>query len=281
MEKKVCIMGTCRVSNLLGLTWEYLNYFSAGGHSKLYEYNGIKILAQPVTYTTKLADTRDALLYMRGLLYEGMDPNHDETFFHLFFRGLSRYCFDAKLIKRPGEVVYGVDNHFSAYIFEINSLREILFKNNKYGDVYVNKNLPWNLDIGAHNTVTFDKDDFVMMDNKNDLGRICQIFSEINHLCDYRPILIVGPYLLPNDTREKEKWGENDVLDPNEYVNRSRRWVQDVLKIMVDVFPNMEYFDMTRDIAQGDFLLEQYHFNDAGNRILTAKMLDFIDRHVV
>jgi len=44
------------------------------------------------------------------------------------------------------------------YIFlKIGSVREILFKTEKYGKEYYNKNLLWNIDIGIHNTIDFSE----------------------------------------------------------------------------------------------------------------------------
>jgi hypothetical protein len=280
MEKKVCIMGTCRIANLAGVRWDqYINPFNAGGHSKVYDYYGVKIVTQPITYTTKVTDTRDALLYMRGWIYEDKDPNEDETFFNLFFRGLNRSAFTEKKLKKPGETVYGTDNHYSAYVFEINSLREILFATTKYGESYLYKNLPWNIDIGFHNTLPLEKDDFLMVSPSTE--RVLHLFQVLQYLCDDKPILIVGPYLLKTDHRQEETWGENDVLDPHQYVNHSRRNVQGMLKEAVSHFPSMEYFDMTELIFQHDepLLLEQYHFNEYGQYLLTQRVLEFVDKH--
>lgn len=74
---KVCIFGTCRVCNLF--TAEYVSkiipYVNAGDQSRIYKYKNATIHAQPITYTTKLSDTRDVLKYMYGNVENNIDPN--------------------------------------------------------------------------------------------------------------------------------------------------------------------------------------------------------------
>jgi len=66
--KKVCILGTCRVSTLPVNFIKYINpNMDGGGNSKLYVTDkNIEIHTQPITYSTKLADVRDILQYLQG-----------------------------------------------------------------------------------------------------------------------------------------------------------------------------------------------------------------------
>jgi hypothetical protein len=141
--RKVCILGTCRVSNLPLKSIKFINpNMDAGNSSKLYvTEKNIEIHCQPITYSTKLADVRDILKYLQGKIYENMDPNKDINLFNIFFRRINKSAFDNKILKKPGEIINNKDNNYDVYIFEICSTREIIFKNDKYGKEYINKNL--------------------------------------------------------------------------------------------------------------------------------------------
>lgn len=278
---KVCILGTCRIGNLYNCSIfidRAINPYIISQTSRLYIDNnsGTKIITQPINYTTKLADIRDVLLYLQGKIYSDINPNLDETFFNIFFRGIHKYSFDNRQLKLPGEIIEGINNDFSSYIFEVSSCKEIIFNTKKYGDVYLGNNLPWNVDIGENNTIMFDKNDFVIY---NDIERSKKILYEINELCKNRPILIIGPYLLKKDTNIKTSWGEEtDILDL-EFVNNSRKSVQDMLKCIVSDYENIDYFDMTEYVLNDDILEDQYHFNNIGRHLLTTKILDFIKKN--
>ena len=250
-----------------------------GGCSKLYiTEKNIEIHCQPITYSTKLADVRDILKYLQGEIYENIDPNNDITLFNIFFRGLNNSAFDKKIIKKPGEIINGKDNNYDLYIFEICSTREIIFKNDKYGKEYINKNLIWNIDVGSHNKIIFDESDFNIIDN---IYNIEKNIEEINILCNNKKILIIGPYLLKNDTAYKISWGD-EIYNFNklDYVNKFRKKVKDNLLLCIKNYDNIDYFDMSDLIQNKDILADQYHFNQEGQKYLSDFILHYIDKNI-
>jgi hypothetical protein len=250
---------------------------NGGAQSKLYKFNNCRIHCQPITYTTKLADVRDNLKYLQGKIYQEKNPNLDINFFNIFFRGIDKKQFFNKTLKKPGEIINGQDNNYDLYIFEICSTREILFNTNKYGEEYFGKNLNWNIDIGNHNTIYFNKNDFLIIDN---LNNSLKILEEINELCKGKKILIIGPYLLKNDTNERTPWGEID-LDVKEYVNKYRNKVINDLKHICSKFENIDYFDMSEYISKENILQDQYHFNKKGKNILSNVILSWINKNII
>lgn len=273
---KVCILGTCRVGNLLMEHEKYINpYMDSGTQSKIYNYNKIKIHTQPITYTTKLADVRDILKYLQGKIYANKVPNEDINFFNLFFRGLNIRSFQEKILKLPGEIIEGDSNDYDLYVFEVCSLREIIFKNEIYGSEYQGKNLIWNLDAGEHDKTILNHEDFVTVDF---IRTAQQCFEEINELCKCKPILIIGPYLLKHDSNEHTKWGEADIPS-NDYVNYYRKQVQERIKFCIKGYQNMSYFDMTEYTQTKNILRDQYHFNQLGQKILSDTILSYISTH--
>jgi hypothetical protein len=105
--KKVCILGTCRVSNLPATFIKFINPdMDGGGCSKLYvTEKNVEIHTQPITYSTKLADVRDILKYLQGKIYEHMDPNNDISLFNTFFRGINQRAFDNKILKNQEKLL--------------------------------------------------------------------------------------------------------------------------------------------------------------------------------
>ena len=278
--KKVCIFGTCRVSALPAKCIKELNLMEGGMQSKLYETEDkIRIHTQPITYSSKLADVRDILKYMRGEIYQDKDPNTDKTFFDIFFRGITQRAFGGnKHVRLPREIVDGNDNDYDLYIFEIGSVREILFKTEKYGKEYYNKNLLWNIDIGIHNTIDFQREDFQIIDTKQNIE---SIFKEINQLCNNKNILIIGPYLINDkivqqDADEQNIYIEN-ISEQTKYINDYRIDVQNKLKLCIEKYDNIDYFDMTELIQQNDILKDQYHFNVEGQFMLSCYILNWIN----
>ena len=275
---KVCVMGTCRVSTLKTKVIRHINkYMNGGGQSKIYEYNQVKIHTQPITYTTKLSDVRDCLKYLHGKIYNNIDPNNDINFFKIFFRGIDKKAFDKNMLIKPNEIIDGNNNNYDLFIFEICSLREIIFKTTKYGKQYYNKNLNWNIDVGSHNTIDFKKEDFEIIHNDKD--RVNKTLEEICILCKNKPILIIGPYLLKKDTISKTPWGDID-LNKYDYVNQSRKDVQNLLLESINRFDNIDYFDMSEYVKEGNILVDQYHFNKTGKKILSDYILKWIDKHI-
>ena len=148
---KVCIMGTCRVclTDILPkkkkrfYLKKYINYHIVGHHSKVYIYMNknnkkVRIHTQPITYTTKLADVMNCLEYLQGKNYN-IDPNTDINFFNIFFRGIKKRAFNKKLLIKPNQKIEGDNNNYNMYIFEICSIREIIFDTDKYGEEHKNK----------------------------------------------------------------------------------------------------------------------------------------------
>lgn len=278
---KICIMGTCRVCNLL--TTEYIGkinpYVNAGDQSRIYKYKNAIIHSQAITYTTKLSDTRDVLKYMYGNVENNIDPNSitnpniNLNFFLTFFRGFNIRSFHEKLLKKPGEFIDGIDNNYDLFIFEICSLREIKFLNDKYGKEFKGKNLLWNIDVYNHNTIKFQKEDFEII--HNDINIIKETFKEIVKLTNNKPILIVGPYLLKN-TNNNQLDHEVD-RSPTDYVNNYRKEIQDILKEMINMYSHIDYFDMTEYVITKNILFDEYHFNDEGKIILSNKILEWIN----
>ena len=211
-------------------------------------------------------------------------------FFNIFLGHTKRHS--RKKFKKTGEAIDGINNDYDFYIFEICSTRVIRFKTDKYGEEYVGKNLLWNIDIGNAldvnferwknnvgpesdiNTIHFSKDDFELIENEE---HVSLLFEEINILCDKKPILIIGPYLLKEDTMKQTLWGEVDTrTDRIEYVNAYRDKVRMCLINYVKKFDNIDYFDMSEHIDCDDVLRDQYHFNAKGTQIMTDVVMEWL-----
>ncbi len=282
---RVCILGTCRVCyHYLPIVKTINKYMVAGQASFIYKFNvngkDVRIYCQPINYTTKLSDARDTLKYLQGKLYKNKDPNRNLTFFNIFFRGIHKLAYDENDVKKPGEIIDPADsdNDYDLYVIEVCALREILFKTTKYGRVYLNKNLPWNIELGEeHNTFNFQKDEFRII--HNDPGRVRKDIEEICGLVNNKPILIIGPYTLPSDTNIRTAWGEIDLPD-NAYVNKYRSEVQVLINEQIKDVQNIEYFDMSEEIRSNNLLVDQYHFNDRGRHILSAYILDWVKSQI-
>ena len=277
-------MGTCRMGNLHTTFIDYINpYMRAGQQSKTYNYKNTRIDIQPITYTTKLSDVRDVLKYMQGNVENNIDPNYlidpneNINFFKTFFRGHWMNSYDQKLLKKPGEPINGIDNNYDLYIFEVCSLREIKFKNSKYGKEFEGKNLLWNI-ITNYNSLNFEVEDFEII--HNDIDVIKNTLNEINQLINNKPILIIGPYLLNKDMLRIE----HDIdMKTNEYVNNSRKEVQNILKEVIKLYPNIEYFDMTEEVKKQYIIVDDtnpYHFNNIGQKIMSDIILNWIEKQI-
>lgn len=278
----ICLMGTCRTCNLkLSIISKVNKWMHCGCFSNKYllkDDKQIEIYCQPINYTTKLKDIRDSLYYLNNLIYSNKNPNNDLSFFKIFFRGMNMKAFEEKIIPKPGQE-FVKNNDFDMYIFEICSIKEILFNTNKYGNEYNGMNLPWNISIDIYNqTFDFSENEFIM--DKFNIKKAENNFKDIIKVTNNKPILVIGPYTLKEDTNEHVNWGESDV-GKFEYVNNVRIKTQDILKNIISKYDNVTYFDMSKYTNKKDIMGEHnYHFNDEGQEILISTIKNWIKKHL-
>ncbi len=80
----------------------------------------------------------------------------------------------------------------------------------------------------------------------------------------------------------KKNLGGEEIYINNklEYVNKYRKKIQDDLIYCIKKYNNIDYFDMTLFIEKENILLDQYHFNFKGQKILTDFILNYINKNI-
>ena len=155
----------------------------------------------------------------------------------------------------------------------------ILFNTNKYGNEYIGMNLPWNISIDIYNQ-TFDFSENEFITDKFNIKKAENNFKDIIKVTNNKPILIIGPYTLKEDTNEHINWGESDV-GKYEYVNKIRIDTQNILKKIISKYNNVTYFDMSKYTNEKDIMGEHnYHFNEEGQEILISTIKNWIKNHL-
>ncbi|MEP1554870.1 MAG: hypothetical protein ABJJ44_06015 [Paraglaciecola sp.] len=268
--KSVGLFGTCRVSCLngegLSLLRKTKSNTTASKVGLIYQDDLAVYEGQPFNYTTKLQDAIDAIKYLKGSLFDGTisSANYDKTFFSLFCRGYSPVCFDRKECSEPKSW-----KGYDLIVVEVNSLRKILIKTERFGKKYLGANLPWNVFLEKqHQILEWSSDDFEIIEPTQ--SSVDNMLAELLTLID-SPLLIVGPYLLPETPSSRKLFGEDDHI-PVYKINERRGMVRNFL--LNSSSRNLfSYFDMTEHIKRSPALLKnQYHFSEIGERILYERI---------
>ena len=260
--KDIYVFGTCRLCYPIHGNIK-LSQNLRTHHSKHYKINeDINIYTEPVNYTTKLIDVLDSIYYMKGKLYNNLNPKRDKMLQSIFFRGHSQENDFIEPNRHPNiTLIDNQDIKFGKIIIEIFSIKQYIINTKKYGDEFYLKNLPWKLNTGyEHNDIKFNKDDFIIktMNKEECFDTLHKIKSETN--CD---MLIIGPYI------------SKKVPD---HVNKERIDTQNILKEFC-LSNGCDYFDLSETIkTQDDIEKDETHFNHNGIKVLSNKMYNFITR---
>ena len=258
--KDIFIFGTCRVCYPCHEAIQFVRSLREY-HSREYKIGeDTRIYTEPVNYTTKLADILDSILYMKGKLYQHLDPRTDMTLQSIFFRGHK----SVEDMIPPGTHPSGSKEpiRWSKVILEVPSIKQLLFRTSGYGTDFHLRNLPWKLHTGyEHNGIEFEQEDFTskVMTKEECFETLNKIHGEIDR-CE---VLMIGPY--------------RSRLVPTA-VNREREGTQDILKEYCSAREGFHYFDMSAAIAEAEgegLELDQTHFTEKGMAVLSEVMLRF------
>ncbi len=254
--KDIYIFGTCRLCYLIHNNIEFIKELRKY-HSRHYiTNNNINIYTEPVNYTTKLIDVLDSIYYMKGKLYNNLNPKTNKMLQSIFFRGHPRECDLISPNTHPNMNNSNIE--FGKIIIEIFSIKQYIINTKKYGEDFYLQNLPWKINTGyEHNCITFDENDFsIKIMNKEECFDILhKIKKEVN--CD---ILVIGPYI------------SKKVPD---FVNDERIKTQNILKEFCFLY-GCDYFDLSETIKNHDIELDETHFSNYGIEVLSNEMYNFI-----
>lgn len=210
-------------------------------------------------------DIVDAVKYLKGIFLDGkISANRDRTFFSLFCRGYSQNCFENRECSEPGSW-----KDYDFIVAEVNSLRQVVIKTDRFGKIFRGMNLPWNIFLEQqHQLIDLMLEDFEIVEPSQEI-----VDNTINELLGLIscPLLIIGPYLLPHDPVMSSLFGEDDNVTVDK-INARRNDVRSLLKNSrhKNLF---SYFDMSENIANfPQLLLNQYHFTDQGQKIIYDKI---------
>lgn len=256
MNKDIYIFGTCRLCypkhNKIEFVKELRKY-----HSRHYTINNyINIYTEPVNYTTKLIDVLDSIYYMKGKLYNNLNPKNNKMLQSIFFRGHQR--INDFIIPNTHPNMRNSKIEFGKIIIEVFSIKQYIINTNKYGDEFYLENLPWKIHTGyEHNGIEFDTNDFIIkhMNKEECFDILNKIKKEVN--CD---ILIIGPYI------------SKKVPD---IVNDERLQTQNILKEFCSLY-GCDYFDLSEIIKKDDIEVDETHFNSYGIEVLSNEIYNFI-----
>lgn len=256
-KKDIFIFGTCRLCHPIHNNIIFVKELRKN-HSRQYiTNNGINIYTEPVNYTTKLIDVLDSIYYMKGKLYNNLNPKTNKMLQSIFFRGHPRECDLISPNTHPN-----MSNSIIEYgkiIIEIFSIKQYIINTKKYGDEFYLQNLPWKITRPdfEHNGITFDEKDFIIkhMNREECFVILHKIKQEVN--CD---ILIIGPYI------------SKKVPD---FVNDERIETQKILKEFCFLY-GCDYFDLSETIKHHDIEVDETHFNEYGKKVLSIEMYNFI-----
>ncbi len=266
MNKDIYIFGTCRLCYLIHNNIKFVKVLRKH-HSLHYTINtdtdtdtDINIYTEPANYTTKLIDVLDSIYYMKGKLYNNLNPKENKMLQSIFFRG---HFTDSDFISPNTHPRMDNSNiEFGKIIIEVFSIKQYIINTKKYGDEFYLQNLPWKINIGynhnyKHNDVSFDETDFIIkrMNKEECFDILHKIKQEVN--CE---ILIIGPYISKKVP---------------EHVNAERKETQDILKEFCLLF-GCEYFDLSETIKLHDIEYDESHLMDNGKELLTNEMYNFI-----
>ena len=142
-EFDIYTFGTCRVSYPSHENIKFIKNIREY-HSNHYKINSnINIYTQPVNYTTNLNDILDSIYYMKGKLYNNLNPMNHKMLQSIFLRGH----------KQPPTNFINPNTHpsldstkkinFSKIIIEVFSIKKNIINTREYGEEFYLKNLPW------------------------------------------------------------------------------------------------------------------------------------------
>jgi len=270
---RVGLFGTCRVAALKGeklhVVKKTKSETTAVPVGLIYEDSHAIYESQPFNYTTKLKDVLDSVKYLKGSFLNGsVSANHDPTFFSLFCRAYGKSCFENKECSEPGSW-----KNYDWIVAEVNSLRQLIITTNRFGELFRGINLPWNATLESqHQLIDIKLEDVEIVEPTPAL--VDEMIGELISLIQC-PLLIIGPYLLPDMPKERTLWGDEDTI-PVDKINARRLKVQSILK---DSCHNglFSYFDMTEAIALNPAMLrDQYHFSELGQEFLYRNIRSII-----
>ena len=256
MSKDIYIFGTCRLCYPDHINIRFVKELRKH-HSRYYTINNnIHIYTEPVNYTTKLMDVLDSIYYMKGKLYNRLDPKDNKMLQSIFFRG---HVKESDFISPGTHPMMGTSPiEFGKIIIEIFSIKQYIINTKKYGDDFYLQNLPWKIKTGyEHNGITFDEKDFIIkhMNKEECFDVLNTIKIEVN--CE---IMIIGPYI------------SKKVPD---FVNAERIKTQTILKEFC-LLSGCTYFDLSDTIEKYDIEIDETHFNRYGTQVLSNEMYNFI-----
>jgi hypothetical protein len=256
MTKDIYIFGTCRLCYPIHDSIKFVKELRQH-HSRHYiTKNDVNVFTEPVNYTTKLIDVLDSIYYMKGKLYNNLNPKNNKMLQSIFFRG---HKTDHDFISpNTHPSMSNCNIEFGKIIIEIFSIKQYIINTKKYGDDFYLKNLPWKINTGyEHNGTTFDENDFIIkhMNKEECFDILHKIKKEVN--CD---ILVIGPYISKN------------VPD---FVNDERIETQNILKEFCFLH-GCYYYDLSETIKTHNIETDETHFNSYGIKVLSDEMYNFI-----
>lgn len=255
----IYIFGTCRVSYPLHKNIKFVKKIREY-HSNHYKINSnIDIYTQPVNYTTNLTDILDSIYYMKGKLYNNLNPMNHEMLQSIFFRGHKQPQTNFIKPNTHPSLDSTKKINFSKIIIEVFSIKKNIINTSKYGEEFYLKNLPWKINTDyQHNDIIFNENDFIIQKLTKD-----ECFNILNEIkkevkCD---IMIIGPYI------------SKKVPD---FVNEIRTNTQNILKDFC-LLNNWTYFDLSEAIQYyNNIEIDATHFNEKGKEILSDEIYKFI-----
>ena len=258
-ELDIYTFGTCRVCYPSHENIKFIKRIREY-HSNHYKINSnINIYTQPVNYTTNLNDILDSIYYMKGELYNNLNPMNHKMLQSIFFRGHKQPPTNFINPKTHPSLDSTKKINFSKIIIEVFSIKKNIINTREYGEEFYLKNLPWKICTDyEHNGIKFNENDFIIQNLTKD-----ECFNILNEIkkevkCD---IMIIGPYI------------SKKVPD---FVNEIRIKTQNILKDFC-LLHNWTYFDLSETINNYDNIeLDAIHYNQKGVEILSDKMYNFI-----
>jgi hypothetical protein len=256
MTKDIYIYGTCRLCYPMHNNIKFVKELRKH-HSRHYKINNnINIYTEPVNYTTKLIDVLDSIYYMKGKLYNNLNPKNNKMLQSIFFRG---HVTERDFISPNTHPNMDNSNiEYGKIIIEIFSIKQYIINTKKYGEEFYLQNLPWKINTGyEHNGIIFDEHDFIIkkMNKEECFGILHKIKKEVN--CD---IMIIGPYVSKKVP---------------EFVNVERIEIQNILKEFCLSY-SCDYFDLSETIKKYDVERDESHLNGNGMVVLSNEMYNFI-----
>lgn len=256
MNKDIYIFGTCRLCYPIHDNIKFVKELRKH-HSRHYVINdNINIYTEPANYTTKLIDVLDSIYYMKGKLYNHLNPENNIMLQSIFFRG---HTPESCIQPNTHPAMNNSTIEYGKIIIEVFSIKQYIINTKKYGDDFYLQNLPWKINTGyENNNITFDENDFIIkhMNKEECFDILHKIKKEVNH-CD---IMIIGPYV------------SKKVPD---FVNNERIETQNILKEFCFLY-GCDYFDLSETIKTHNIEMSETHIDNYGREVLSNEIYNFI-----